>query len=115
MFTLNFNNITDLSNSDEESPVVLPTKRKVKNNPNVQSTSRLSKHQKTENGNSSSDEDAATVSYKSKRSAMPDGPTDQGATAILVQYLYTVNVHNSMPVNFVGNRNGERQGRPGYF
>lgn len=32
-----------------------------------------------------SDEEAVGVSYKSNKSAMPDGPTDQGATAILVK------------------------------
>lgn len=73
------------SSSDEEtsSAVVRPTKRKSKVNPNIQMTSRLEKKQKTTT-NSGSDSDEVTVSYKSKRSAMPEGPQDQGATAVLV-------------------------------
>lgn len=31
----------------------------------------------------SSEEDSMTVSYKSSRTALPAGPSDQGATAIL--------------------------------
>lgn len=63
--------------------MVRPTKRKSKVNPNIQMTSRLEKKQKTTT-NSGSDSDDITVSYKSKRSAMPEGPQDQGATAVLV-------------------------------
>lgn len=70
------------SDEDTSSAVVRPTKRKSKVNPNIQMTSRLEKKQKTTT-NSGSDSDDITVSYKSKRSAMPEGPQDQGATAVL--------------------------------
>lgn len=47
------------------------------------------KKEKAEDSNSlSSEEEVVSVSYKSKKSAMPDGPQDQGATAILVGNLY---------------------------
>lgn len=40
---------------------------------------------------SSSEEEVVSVSYKSKKSAMPEGPQDQGATAILViRYNFVV-------------------------
>lgn len=77
----------DKHSSDEEttSSVVRPSKRKIKSNPNVHCTKRLMKREKTEDSDaSSSEEEVVSVSYKSKKSAMPDGPQDQGATAILV-------------------------------
>lgn len=49
------------------------------------------KRGKPENSNeSSSEEEVVSVSYKSKKSAMPDGPQDQGATAILVGFNCSV-------------------------
>lgn len=61
--------------------MVMPHQRKRKLNPNVQSTSSAAKTQVAEA--SSSDDEAVIMSYKSKRTAMAEGPTDQGATAIL--------------------------------
>lgn len=80
---------TEAQNSGDEaasSSVVRPTKRKSKSNPNVQCSKRLMKRDQKGDGegDSSSGEEVVLVSYKSKRSAMPDGPQDQGATAILV-------------------------------
>lgn len=86
--------IEENDSSDEEatSSVVRPTKRKAKNNPNVHCTKRLIKRTTADgSGSSSSEEEVVSVSYKSKKSAMPEGPQDQGATAILV-----------MPHNFLG-------------
>lgn len=88
MLVVNDRFITEAESSGDEAPstsVVRPTKRKLKSNPNVQCTKRLIKKQKAEDDDgSSSEEEVVSVSYKSKRSAMPDGPQDQGATAILV-------------------------------
>lgn len=77
----------DADDSDEAtSSVVRPTKRKGKSNPNVHCTKRLSKREKTggSGDSSGSDDEVVGVSYKSKKSAMPEGPADQGATAVLV-------------------------------
>lgn len=75
------------SSENEDHPtIVRPNKRKFKVNPNIQRSSRLEKKHKTQDVNGSSggsDSDDVMVSYKSKRSAMPDGPQDQGATATL--------------------------------
>lgn len=76
------------SSSEDEGQhtIVRPNKRKSKINPNIQRSSRLEKKHKTEDGknaNSDSESDEMMVSYKSKRSAMPDGPQDQGATSTL--------------------------------
>lgn len=60
----------------------MPHQRKRKLNPNVQSTSNAAKAQAAE-ASSSDDEEAVIMSYKSKRTAMAEGPTDQGATAVL--------------------------------
>ncbi|XP_060520796.1 E3 ubiquitin-protein ligase RNF113A [Cylas formicarius] len=68
--------------SAEQSVVVKPRKRKIKENPNKLSTSKLQKKQSEDNEDSSSEDDVL-VSYKSTRSAVPEGPQDQGATAIL--------------------------------
>lgn len=80
--------IADEFGSDtQSSSVVRPTKRKLKHNPNVQRTDALLKKQKkgvTNSSESSSDEERIALSYKSKRSAMSEGPQDQGATAVLV-------------------------------
>lgn len=44
----------------------------------------MKRHQeKTSYDVDSSEEDSVTVSYKSSRTALPAGPSDQGATAIL--------------------------------
>lgn len=78
---------TESSGSEKESSVVRAKKSTNANNPNVHQTTRQSniKARKKENSSSSSEEDEGkiTVSYKSKRTALPDGPSDQGATATL--------------------------------
>lgn len=79
------------SDSDEdktESAVIAGHERKKKVNPNIQSTSSLKHdHKKIESSGESSESDddysSIAVSYKSKRTAMPTGPQDQGATAEL--------------------------------
>lgn len=77
--------VEEKSSGDEgTSSVVKPTKRKAKINPNVHYTKRLMRKEKVGDSDPSSEEEVLSVSYKSKRSAMPDGPQDQGATAILV-------------------------------
>ncbi|KAH1001192.1 E3 ubiquitin-protein ligase RNF113A [Dendroctonus ponderosae] len=71
---------------DEEQPaVVRRMKRKAKINPNIQRTGKQEKRQKADQeiDGSGSDSDEVMVSYKSNRSAMPSGPQDQGATAVL--------------------------------
>ncbi|XP_059609346.1 E3 ubiquitin-protein ligase RNF113A [Phlebotomus argentipes] len=70
------------SSSDQESAVVRGSSRSGKINPNVHKSSGVkSLKVKEKRASSSEDEDAAIVSYRSNRSAMPLGPTDQGATA----------------------------------
>lgn len=82
--------LVDESDSDTQPSVVRPTKRKGKHNPNVQSTSAILKRQKqnASSNESSSGEEHTAVSYKSKRSALPEGPQDQGATAVLVCHFF---------------------------
>ncbi|CAH1995501.1 unnamed protein product [Acanthoscelides obtectus] len=78
-----------LSESEEEEEetegqqVVKHTKRKMKTNPNLQSTSRSEKKEKSAKSDQSSDSDDFRVNYKSNKSAMPSGPSDQGATAVV--------------------------------
>ncbi|VEN49160.1 unnamed protein product [Callosobruchus maculatus] len=67
---------------DTEQQVVKNVKRRAKSNPNVQSTSQSEKKEKSESDQSSDSEDFR-VNYKSKKSAMPSGPSDQGATAVV--------------------------------
>lgn len=72
------------SSSDNETVVVKNDARKF--NPNKQSTAAMKKKKKQENeghSSGSNDEDKITVTYKSKKTAMPEGPRDQGATAEL--------------------------------
>lgn len=52
----------------------------------MQNSSGLEKKLKV-NEDDDSDSDEVVMSYKSKRSAMPDGPSDQGATSILVSIV----------------------------
>lgn len=72
-------------NEEATSAVVQPTYRKAKHNPNVHSTNSKRKRTDKEVDSSSSEEeeDGPSVSYKSNRSAMPSGSTDQNATAVL--------------------------------
>lgn len=76
------------NSSDEgESTSVVNKAEKRKYNPNVFSSSSIRKAKKEKDSdesdsNQSSDDDVV-VKYKSKRSAAPEGPRDQGATAEL--------------------------------
>ncbi|XP_055704492.1 E3 ubiquitin-protein ligase RNF113A [Phlebotomus papatasi] len=69
------------SGSDQESAVVRGNSRATKSNPNIHKSSGIKAKKIEHKDSSSEDDDAAIVSYKSNRSAMPLGPTDQGATA----------------------------------
>lgn len=75
------------SENEESGSVVVKTDTKKRYNPNQHSSTAGRKSRKRD---SESDSDAAkssdddiVVSYKSKRSAMPEGPRDQGATSEL--------------------------------
>lgn len=68
--------------SDDETMVVKKEKKQNEQNPMRQSTNTRRRQKKSED-DGSSEEDSVTVSYKSKRTPMPAGPSDQGATAIL--------------------------------
>lgn len=61
---------------------------KKKYNPNYHSSTASRKARKRNNGDSDSDNkssgDDVVVSYKSKRSALPEGPRDQGATSEVI-------------------------------
>lgn len=64
-------------------------KRKTKINPNIQHTGKEKRQRADQEVNGSgSDSDEVMVSYKSNRSAMPSGPQDQGATAVLVRVFF---------------------------
>uniref|UniRef100_A0A1I8PGQ1 RING finger protein 113A n=1 Tax=Stomoxys calcitrans TaxID=35570 RepID=A0A1I8PGQ1_STOCA len=76
--------------SDEEqtTSVVRVEQRRKRTNPNFQSTKHLSSKRERNNKDSSSSEESdddkqVMVSYKSKRTAQPSGPQDQGATSVL--------------------------------
>ncbi|XP_018787997.1 PREDICTED: RING finger protein 113A [Bactrocera latifrons] len=76
-------------NSDGEttSAVVRSDNSRKRSNPNFQSTKQLihKRERKTEASSESGNEEEDNkigVSYKSKRSALPSGPQDQGATSI---------------------------------
>ncbi|KAM7364417.1 RING finger protein mdlc [Cochliomyia hominivorax] len=71
------------------SAVVRAEQKRKRTNPNFQSTKHLTakrERQTKDNSSSSSDEteddSKVTVSYKSKRTAQPNGPHDQGATSV---------------------------------
>ncbi|XP_025835292.1 RING finger protein 113A-like [Agrilus planipennis] len=74
------------SEDEHENTVIKPLSRKRKVNLNIQSTADTKK-KKDDTNESLSDTDendeAVSVNYKSNRSAMPSGPSDQLATAIL--------------------------------
>ncbi|KAH0944968.1 hypothetical protein HN011_008805 [Eciton burchellii] len=72
----------DNDSSEDETMVVKKEKKQDTYNPMIQSTN-VKKPREETNYDESSDDDAITVSYKSNRTVMPAGPSDQGATAIL--------------------------------
>ncbi|XP_053947680.1 E3 ubiquitin-protein ligase RNF113A [Anastrepha ludens] len=75
------------SEAEISSAVVRGDNRRKRSNPNFQSTKVLSAKRERQNKSSSSsdteeDDNKVSVSYKSKKSALPNGPQDQGATSI---------------------------------
>ncbi|XP_054263755.1 E3 ubiquitin-protein ligase RNF113A-like [Macrosteles quadrilineatus] len=72
------------SSSEDETTVVKKDKKEDKSNPLIQKSNfkKVIKPDSAAN-ESSSDDDKVTVSYRSKRTAAPEGPSDQGATAVL--------------------------------
>ncbi|XP_011861458.1 PREDICTED: RING finger protein 113A [Vollenhovia emeryi] len=69
--------------SEDETMVVKKERKQDDRNPMVQSTSVKRQQEKASYNDASSEDDGVTVSYKSNRTALPAGPSDQGATAIL--------------------------------
>ncbi|KAL0129090.1 hypothetical protein PUN28_004048 [Cardiocondyla obscurior] len=70
--------------SEDETMVIKKEKKRNDHNPMIQSTSIKKPREKVNYGQGdSSEDDSVTVSYKSNRTALPAGPSDQGATAIL--------------------------------
>nr|XP_023030253.1 RING finger protein 113A [Leptinotarsa decemlineata] len=76
---------SDEEQADQEDNQVVQkhTKSKTKFNPNVQTSKRLNKKQNEVDDEKSNSDDEIGVSYKSNKSAMSAGPTDQGATATM--------------------------------
>lgn len=77
------------SESEPDTSVVRSTQRTKKVNPNIQKTSastkwssRKQREHSSSSGSSDEDEGKISVSYKSKRTTVIDGPRDQGATAV---------------------------------
>ncbi|CAD6991716.1 RING finger protein 113A [Ceratitis capitata] len=75
------------SEGENISAVVRGDNHRKRLNPNFQSTKQIAhkRERKDETSSSSSNEDddnKVTVSYRSKKSALPSGPQDQGATSI---------------------------------
>lgn len=74
------------SEDEQASSVVVKADDKKKYNPNCHSSTANKKNRKQNGSDSDSDankssDDDIVVSYKSKRSALPSGPRDQGATS----------------------------------
>ncbi|XP_011701889.1 PREDICTED: RING finger protein 113A [Wasmannia auropunctata] len=69
--------------SSEDETMVVKKEKKQERNPMVQSTNVKRHREKVSDGDDSSEDDGVTVSYKSNRTALPAGPSDQGATSIL--------------------------------
>lgn len=71
------------SSSEDETTVVKKEKRQPILNSLVQKSNKKSSVKHDEISKSSSEDENVSVSYRSKRSAAPEGPDDQGATAVL--------------------------------
>ncbi|XP_077279036.1 RING finger protein mdlc isoform X2 [Temnothorax americanus] len=71
--------------SEDETTVIKKDKKQDDHNPMIQSTNVKRHREKTscDVDDSSEDDSGVTVLYKSNRTALPAGPSDQGATAIL--------------------------------
>ncbi|XP_011065916.1 PREDICTED: RING finger protein 113A isoform X2 [Acromyrmex echinatior] len=63
--------------------VVKKEKKQDDHNPMIQSTNVKKHQEKINRDDNNSEDDSITVSYKSSRTALPAGPSDQGATAVL--------------------------------
>ncbi|XP_077993649.1 E3 ubiquitin-protein ligase RNF113A-like [Glandiceps talaboti] len=75
---------SDEGSEDEETAVVRREKKRDDLNPMKQKTKRLKDKEKIEySDESDEDKDKIGVSYKSSRTAKPEGPDDMGATAIV--------------------------------
>lgn len=72
----------DDDSSEDETTVVKKEKKQHDHNPMIQSIN-VKKQQERTNYDNDSDDDDITVSYKSSRTALLAGPSDQGATSIL--------------------------------
>lgn len=75
------NSESEEASSEDETTVVRKQKKNNANNPLVQSTVRTKKKVDVGAGTSSSDDDELMVRYKSRKTAVSDAPSDQGATA----------------------------------
>ncbi|XP_046403926.1 E3 ubiquitin-protein ligase RNF113A [Ischnura elegans] len=76
----------DSNSSEDETTVVKKEKKSKENNPLFQSTAGKSTKNKKEDevkDEEEDDADSVMVSYRSKRTAIREGPSDMGATAIL--------------------------------
>ncbi|XP_014909269.1 E3 ubiquitin-protein ligase RNF113A isoform X2 [Poecilia latipinna] len=70
------------SNSDEDqSAVVRREKKDARVNPMIQKTKKVERDALSSSDSDDAKDDKITVSYKSTRSAKPEGPEDMGATA----------------------------------
>jgi RING finger protein 113A len=78
-----FSLLSSDSSGEEASAVIRNVHRAKKANPNIQKTTETKGAKRTVEKSSSSDDEAFTVSYRSKKQAIPEGPRDQGATAEL--------------------------------
>ncbi|KAG5329796.1 R113A protein, partial [Acromyrmex charruanus] len=69
--------------SEDETMVVKKEKKQDDHNPMIQSTNVKKHQEKINRDDDNSEDDSITVSYKSNRTALLAGPSDQGATAVL--------------------------------
>lgn len=79
-------NYYKLDSEDEpESAVVRATTKVQKANPNIHKTAALARKTKQQENScgSSAEEEDPILSYKSNKSVMPAGPSDQGATSVV--------------------------------
>ncbi|XP_002739334.1 E3 ubiquitin-protein ligase RNF113A-like [Saccoglossus kowalevskii] len=68
---------------EEKNAVLRRDKRKDVANPMIQKTKRLREKDKVEYSDSDDEKDTIAVSYKSSKTAKPEGPDDRGATSIV--------------------------------
>lgn len=75
------------SDSEDQHTIMKKNVRRAKSNPNIQCTKNLEKKQKIHDEEIESDNEDFRVTYKSNKTAVPVGPSDQGATATVVRQL----------------------------